>query len=64
MLELLPDPLKKLARALPFPLYLVGGSVRDFLRGALQEKPDYDICSYGDESALVETALSMGFTVK
>lgn len=64
MTEFLPLPLKNLAAALPFPLYLVGGSVRDFLRGALREQPDYDICSYGDETALTKTARSLGFTVK
>lgn len=62
--ELLPLPLIDLAAALPFPLYLVGGSVRDFLRGALQEKPDYDICSYGDEEVFMQTARATGFTVK
>lgn len=63
MIKILPKPLITLARALDFELYLVGGSVRDFLRGKLSEQPDYDICACGDEAVFADTALTCGFTV-
>ncbi len=64
MKQFLPENLIRLAESCPFPLYLVGGSVRDFLRGALSEKPDWDLCSPAPEEALISAARTCGFTVK
>ena len=47
MERLIPRPLKELAAALPAPLYLVGGSVRDFLAGFSAGETDWDLCSPG-----------------
>lgn len=59
----IPQPLYSLARSLAFPLFVVGGSVRDFLMGKLRKKPDFDICAYGDEEEFIEAARTNGFTV-
>ncbi len=45
MLEILPEELKILAKACPKPLYVVGGSVRDYLAGLTPSIHDWDICS-------------------
>ena len=43
MITVIPQPLRALAAALPYPLYAVGGSVRDFLAGALSPRPDLSL---------------------
>ena len=45
MQKILPQELKTLADASPLPLYVVGGSVRDFLAERTSTKRDWDICS-------------------
>ncbi len=59
-----PENLKLLADACPFPLYAVGGSVRDFLCGFPLSKPDWDIAAAGTEDELISAAQMCGFTVK
>lgn len=43
--SVIPSKLKELASSCPFPLYVVGGSVRDFLLGLKRPQPDWDICA-------------------
>ena len=59
----LPENLIKLAHLVPFPLYAVGGSVRDFLCGTLKESADWDIAGAGSDEKLTAAAKSLGFTV-
>lgn len=65
MLKLIPDNLTKLADVCREPLYIVGGSVRDFLCGyPLSAQSDWDICSPCEETALAEAARRCEFTVR
>ena len=65
MKRLIPDNLRELAEACPFPLYVVGGSVRDFLAGfPPRSNPDWDICAPASEDEFVSAAGKCGFTVK
>ena len=64
MERLIPRPLKELAAALPAPLYLVGGSVRDFLAGFSAGETDWDLCSPASEELLEQAAQKCGFTVR
>ncbi len=60
-----PKNLAALADECPFPLYLVGGSVRDCLAGFPRaEKPDYDICAPVPEEELIAAAEKTGMRVK
>lgn len=66
MREILPKNLPTLAKNCPTPLYVVGGSVRDFLakltpRSLLR---DWDICSPLPADAFVDVAKKSGFVVK
>lgn len=45
MRELLPEKLVNLAKSCPKPLYLVGGSVRDYLARLTPSIHDWDVCS-------------------
>lgn len=63
MREILPKNLIRLAKACPSPLYLVGGSVRDFLAGFVSNAPDLDICSPMPAETFQSVALACGFTV-
>ena len=45
MRAILPEKLKNLAKSCPSPLYVVGGSVRDFLAKLTPTIHDWDICS-------------------
>ncbi len=58
MLKILPPELKKLAAACPTPLYVVGGSVRDYLAKLTPSIHDFDICAPlpADEFAAIATA--------
>lgn len=65
MKQILPNNLIRLAKRCPFPLYVVGGSVRDFLAGFPQRMdPDWDICAAGREDDFIAAARKSGFTVK
>ncbi len=65
MKALLPQNLIRLAEALPAPLYLVGGSVRDFLSGyPLRASTDWDISSPAKEGEVLKAAEACGFTVR
>lgn len=45
MQQIIPEKLACLAKNCPSPLYVVGGSVRDFLAGLSSAESDWDICS-------------------
>ncbi len=65
MQTVIPRNLSRLAQSCDFPLYLVGGAVRDFLCGfSLAKNADWDICAPVDEERLLERAKQNGFTVK
>ncbi len=61
MLRILPDELKKLAAVSPHPLYVVGGSVRDFLAGLTPAVHDWDICSPASAEEFAALAAENGF---
>jgi len=64
MREKIPENLLKLADALADPLYVVGGSVRDFLCGfPLPPDADWDLASPCDEETLLGAAIACGFSV-
>ena len=64
-LEIIPENLRKLADVCQFSLYIVGGSVRDFLAGyPLPENADWDICAPAEESELLAGAEACGFTAR
>ena len=63
MREILPENLLKLADACQFSLYIVGGSVRDYLRGELKNT-DWDIAFPAPEDELLAVAERCGFDVK
>ena len=62
----LPQNLIRLAQNLPSPLYVVGGSLRDFLLGISPRggNRDWDICAPVSVDVLQKTATSLGFSVK
>ncbi len=61
----LPNSLIALAGACTSPLYLVGGSVRDFLAGRpVTADSDFDLASPMSEDELLAAASACGFTVK
>lgn len=45
MKAVLPQKLISLAKSCAYPLYIVGGTVRDFLAGLKRSVPDYDVCA-------------------
>ncbi|MDE5547604.1 MAG: HD domain-containing protein [Clostridia bacterium] len=60
-----PEKLAALAGECAFPLYLVGGSVRDALADfPPAQKPDYDICAAAPEEDLIAAAERVGIQVK
>ena len=63
MNTLIPPPLKELASAISRPLYVVGGSVRDFLAGYSATLTDWDICSPASETEVETAAEQCGFHV-
>ena len=63
MKDSLPQNLINLANACPYPLYIVGGRVRDFLAGLSAEKPDNDICAPASAEDFTVRAQRTGFTV-
>lgn len=52
-----------LAENCPYPLYIVGGRVRDFLAGLKTQKFDNDICAPADADDFVMRAKEAGFIV-
>ncbi len=63
MRETLPQPLIALSEVCPAPLYLVGGSVRDYLAGEMAPSPDWDIASPCPAEEIVAAAQTLGFAV-
>lgn len=63
MKSTLSQNLIKLAENCPYPLYVVGGRVRDFLAGLNAAAYDNDICAPASADDFVERARSAGFTV-
>ena len=64
MREKLTKDLISLAEACPGPLYLVGGSVRDYLAGTLSPAPDWDLASPVTEEEFLAAAQMSGFEVR
>lgn len=63
MYKTLSPNLIRLAEACPYPLYIVGGRVRDFLAGLQPDKVDTDICAPASAEDFVARAEGCGFTV-
>ena len=61
MKKFLPENFIRLASAFPFPLLVVGGSVRDFLCGTLMQNADWDIAGAGEDEELISAARKAGF---
>lgn len=55
--------LTEFARACPFPLYIVGGRVRDFIAG-LRPAADFDVCAPADADSVKKIAEACGYEVK
>ncbi len=64
MLKILPEELKKLAAVCPTPLYVVGGSVRDFLAKVTPSVHDWDICAPLSAEEFSTLASARGFCVR
>ncbi len=66
MRRILPKSLIALAEVCPTPLYVVGGSVRDFLANLTPNTPsrDFDICAPIDAQTFADLAMDNGFTVR
>lgn len=64
MREKLTKDLLLLAERCSEPLYLVGGSVRDYLAGTLSPAPDWDLSSPMTEEEFLAAAQKSGFDVR
>lgn len=64
MRPILPPNLIKLAENFPAPLYVVGGSVRNWLAGLSANEYDWDICSPLSAEECLAVCEKMNFTVK
>lgn len=64
MRNILPKNLILLAQNAPFPLYVVGGTVRDHLAGLTPTAQDLDICSPTSAEIFANFATEQGFEVK
>lgn len=64
MREIIPKELKRLANFCPKPLYVVGGSVRDYLSGKHAAIQDWDICSPMSAEAFSAIAQECGYAVQ
>lgn len=64
MKERIPPSLRQLAAALPYPLYVVGGSVRDYLAGHFELIADWDLASPAPEDAVEQAARACGWEVR
>lgn len=63
MINTLPKNLIRLAQVCPYPLYVVGGRVRDFIAGLQPDEVDTDICAPATADDFIARAQSCGFTV-
>ena len=64
MQSIIPKNLFRLANALPTPLYVVGGAVRDFLAGLQTKSPkDWDICAPLSPDEFIPVAKACAFSV-
>ncbi|MDE7168009.1 MAG: HD domain-containing protein [Clostridia bacterium] len=63
MKNTLPENLIRLADSCPYPLYVVGGRVRDFIAGLKADKLDTDICAPVDAEDFVARAKNAGFNI-
>jgi len=63
MKKTLPENLINLAKICPYPLYVVGGRVRDFIAGLSADKPDTDICAPASADDFISRAKSAGFLI-
>ena len=63
MIKTLPKNLIRLAKCCPYPLYVVGGRVRDYVAGLTTEDVDTDICAPVSAEDFVARATQCGFTV-
>ena len=61
MQQIIPEKLACLAKNCPSPLYVVGGSVRDFLAGLSSAESDWDICSPMSADVFLSAAEKSGF---
>ena len=61
MLEILSEKLKSLASACGFPLYVVGGTCREYLSGVRPLRRDWDICAPASPQELAALAQREGF---
>lgn len=67
MIRFIPENLKKLAGEFSFPLYVVGGSVRDFLAGHARVQADFsdwDVCAPVTFDVFSAAAKKQGFFVQ
>ena len=64
MRALLPENLIKLSSACPMPLYVVGGSVRDYLAKLTSSSKDWDICSPMPLETFLTIAEKLEFEIK
>ena len=64
MREIIPIELKKLVSSCPKPLYVVGGSVRDYLLGVRSATQDWDICSPMSAEEFSAIAQANGYSVQ
>lgn len=62
MYGILTENLKKLAQSCPFPLYVVGGRVRDYIAGFTPEETDTDLCAPAAAEEFLKFAKENGFT--
>lgn len=63
MNEIIPEKIKELAKACPFPLYVAGGAVRDYLAG-YKNAADWDLAAPVSADAFGQAAQKSGFTVQ
>lgn len=63
MYHLLGQNLINLALACPFPLYVVGGRVRDYLAGLVSSDTDTDLCAPASAADFIACAERCGFEV-
>lgn len=61
MQQILPAKLLQLAKKSSFPMYVVGGAVRDFFAGLQPAVRDWDICAPAQTSGVWEVAKGLGF---
>ncbi len=64
MLKIIPEELKNLAKICPTPLYVVGGSVRDYLAKLTPSIHDFDVCAPLSAEEFATLAAENGFSVQ